>query len=113
MFVLQPHEAYIPGVSLVLSDRLRGRNPDKPFEGAPDLAIEVVSSETAAQLERKIRGYLRAGCKAVWVAYPEQRTVHVHSPDGSSRLLEESDTLELTTLLPGFQEPVSRFFEGT
>ena len=113
MFVLQPHEAYIPGVSLVLSDRLRGRNPEKPFEGAPDLAIEVVSSETAAQLERKIRGYLRAGCKAVWAAYPEQRTVHIYNPDGSSRVLEEGDILEFATLLPDFQEPVSRIFEGT
>ena len=112
MFVLSQGEAYIADVSVVLLERLRDRSRQEVFEGAPDLAIEVVSSETAARLETKVRGYLRSGSKAVWVAYPEQRTVRAHSPDGSSRCLEQEQTLDGGDLLPGFQAPISQIFEG-
>jgi Uma2 family endonuclease len=41
------------------------------LRGAPDLAVEVVSSETAARLRTKIGLYLKNGSKAVWVVFPE------------------------------------------
>ncbi len=110
-FVLSEDSAPIPDVAFVLANRLANRDPHKQFAGAPDLPIEVVSSETAAQLEAKIRSYLRFGAKAVWVAYPEQRIVHVHHPDGTSRRLEGDQILEAPDLLPGFQVKVAAIFQ--
>ncbi len=48
------------------------------FQAAPELAIEVVSSETAARLEEKIRLYLAHGGKSVWAVYPGERMIRIH-----------------------------------
>ena len=111
MFTLSPGEAYIPDLAWLSTERL-SPGPSGRLEGAPDLGIEVVSSETAAQLEKKIEAYLRHGSRAVWVAYPEQRVVRVFRRDGSSQLLQGEQILHDPDLLPGFQASVSQIFEG-
>ncbi len=112
MFVLEDGEAYIPDVSVVLSSRLANRDLRQQFRGAPDLAIEVVSFESASQLESKVRGYLQAGSRMVWVAYPEQRVIHVYRPDGTAQRLQPEQTLEGGELLPDFRVSVSQIFAG-
>jgi len=112
LFVLSSTDAFMPDVAWLSAERLAAADRRQQFQGAPDLAVEVVSSETAAQLEKKIEGYFRHGSRAVWVAYPEQRAVRVHRPDGSARLLEGDQVLEDSELLPGFRVAVSAFFEG-
>src|SRR5712692_2857513 len=103
-FVLDEHDAPIPDVSLVLNDRLVPGSKG-PLTGAPDLAIEVVSSETASHLESKIDLYLAHGSRAVLVAYPEQRVLRVYDASGVSRKLESHQVLEGIELLPGFSVP--------
>ena len=80
------HNSPIPDVSFVRNERL---SPDIQglIQGAPDVAIVVVSSETAAQLERKINSYVKHGGKLVVVAFPDQRAIRVHLPDGTARRL--------------------------
>jgi Uma2 family endonuclease len=111
MYKIRSSEARTPDVSFQLARSLSG-DPDKLFEGSPDLAVEVVSSETAAFLERKITLYLETGSQAVWVAYPKHRTLWTHHADGISRLLKEDQHLEEPELLPGFRVLVANFFEG-
>src|SRR5579859_4779549 len=66
-----------PDVSFIRAERASGLELTKRFECAPDLAIEIISpSETAAEIAHKVRQYRQAGA-AVWVVYPEDRTVHV------------------------------------
>jgi Uma2 family endonuclease len=112
MYKIRSSEGRTPDVSFLLAPRLTPRDLDTLFEGSPDLAVEVVSSETAAFLERKITLYLETGSKAVWVAYPKHRTVWTYHADGISRLLKENQHLEEPELLPGFRVLVSDFFEG-
>lgn len=111
-FVLSEGTIQIPDVALVFSSSLARQDPASHFHGAPDLAVEVVSSESAAQLESKIRAYLRAGSRAVWAAFPEQRIVRVCRPEGASRWLEHDQILESPDLLPGFAAKVAEIFEG-
>ena len=41
------------------------------FNGAPDLAVEVISeSESTPMIHRKARAYLEGGSKLVWAVYP-------------------------------------------
>jgi Uma2 family endonuclease len=80
--------------------------------GAPDLAIEVVSSETAAGLRTKIDLYLRHGSKAVWAVYPEQRVIEIHSANGQIIKLEQDQVLEDHDALPGFSTSLSAIFKG-
>ena len=111
-FALKPSEARMPDVSLLLSSRLPVPVPNALLRGAPDLAVEVVSSETAAELEGKVALYLETGSRAVWVAYPQHHTIWRHAADGTAQHLKEGDFLEEPDLLPGFRVPVGRFFEG-
>jgi len=109
-FRLSPHDSLMPDVSVVLAGRL---NPAHTalIPLCPDLAVEVVSSESAALLQTKIKLCLGHGARSVWVAYPELRLIHVY--DGSGvRELTGDQLLEAPALLPGFSVPVSALFVG-
>jgi Uma2 family endonuclease len=81
-------------------------------EGAPDLAVEIVSpSDAASEMARKVNQYLRAGARAVWVVYPEEKQVHVFDSTGTARILDAAQTLSAPEILPGFSVPLSALFE--
>ena len=110
-FQIDEQNSPIPDISYVSNDT-EGAGGSGLLQGAPDLAIEVVSSETAARLEAKIELYLAHGSKSVWVVFPEQRVVRIFSVDGQSKRFEQSQVLEDPAVLPGFSVPVSAIFEG-
>jgi len=102
------HDTFVPDVSVVRRDRLGGE--DRILRGAPDLAIEVVSSrDTATHLKSKVDAYLRGGSTTVWVVYPDSRSVMVYSGD-TARELKAGQSIE-DPLLPGFSTVVSFFFD--
>ncbi len=78
---------------------------------APDLAVEVLSpNDLAYEIDRKVREFLAAGVKLVWVVNPEVRTVQVHRPEGAGAILHEQDELSGEDVLPGFRCRVGEFF---
>lgn len=84
-----------PDVAFVTMAQLRVFDIERsPIEGAPALAVEVISpSNSAEDMLLKVHQYLRAGCKAVWVVYPILKTIVVHDSEGTREvqsLLEES-----------------------
>jgi len=82
------------------------------FEGAPDLAVEVLSpGNTRREIAAKVRDYLSSGSRAVWVVDSERRTVTVHSPDREPERLAGSDVLDGGAVLPGFRLPLAEIFE--
>ncbi len=84
---------------------------DRLPEGAPDLAVEVVSpTNTAREMDQRVSDYFAAGCRRVWVAYPEEREVYIHGLAGVTRRRGD-DVLEDAELLPGFSVKVSSLFE--
>lgn len=99
----------MPDVSVILRARLTA-GIDHLLDQAPDLAIEIVSSEFAATLERKIAWYLANGSKAVWTVYPAERIVRVYDTQGGSVRLRENDIIRCD-FMPGLEAPVSAFFE--
>ena len=94
--------------------------PDNPLtailgdgfpDGAPDLAVEIVSpSNTAAELRERIGDYLAAGTSLVWTIFPERREVLVHRPDGTARTLTGDDRLGDEAVLPGLTATVADVF---
>ena len=107
-----PDLVRLPDVSFVRNERIPQTGiPDKFWEFAPDLAVEVVSpSETAEEVQEKVYDYLTAGTVQVWVVYPRRQQVVVHTPDGLARTLQDQDTLEAPKLLPGFGCKVAELF---
>jgi Uma2 family endonuclease len=111
-YELQRYVSYIPDISFLTNEREVALDLNRLAQGAPDLAVEVVSSESAEYLEGKIEDYFAHGSRGVWVLYPEQRVIRLHARDGSSRLLREADWVEDPGVLPGFRAPVASFFAG-
>jgi Uma2 family endonuclease len=54
------------------------------FEGAPMIAIEIMSrGSTAEEVDRKTDAYLEEGAAEVWVVYPGTRRMQVFRKDGA------------------------------
>jgi Uma2 family endonuclease len=100
-----------PDVSILSRERIRATDPDNYFEGAPELAVEVVSpSESAEDLDIKTRQYLQNGGQQVWIIYPKTQTVHVFSGSTVAIILERDQILDGGDLLPGLQLSVASLF---
>ena len=97
-------------VAFISFDKMPGPPPKTAIEVAPDLAVEVVSpGNSAGDIRRKVRQLLRAGCPLVWVVYPDEREVDVHSISNST-ILFEGVTLTGGDVLPGFELAVADIF---
>jgi hypothetical protein len=55
--------------------------------------------------------FLATGSRAVWVAYPRERTLWIHRMDVHLQH-REGQYVEEPDLLPGFRVLVDRFFDG-
>jgi Uma2 family endonuclease len=113
-FVLRrnPDTVRAADIAFVRRERLpAGDLPRGFFEGAPDLVVEILSpSDRYTDILRKVSEWLEAGAAMVWVVDPEHHGVMVFRPDGTLRLLGESDSLEGEEVLPGFRYPVGELF---
>lgn len=112
LFALGGETFLAPDVSFLRAERAAQLDPDTHVPGAPDLAVEVLSpNDSMSAMDRKVRQYLDAGCRAVWVVDPEVREVMVYRV-GSNLIerLREQDTLTEPGLLPGFSLRVSDLF---
>lgn len=97
----------IPDISLIARQRV-GTDPELG-DRAPELAIEVVSSETAARLEDKITLYLRYGSHAVWVLYSRQRAIRVYDKSGNARRLTTATRSKISPSCPDSARPSPPF----
>jgi Uma2 family endonuclease len=77
----------------------------------PDLAVEIVSEhDTYYEVETKVREYLRAGVRLVWVLNPPTRSVRIHRLNGTQEVLEAGDTLSGEEVVAGFSLEVAILF---
>jgi Uma2 family endonuclease len=78
---------------------------------APDLAVEVVSpSNTAAEIRQKVRDYLDAGTRVVWVLDPSDETVRVFRPGADPEVRRGRHDLDGDDVLPGLRISVAAVF---
>jgi len=102
-----PDTVRAPDAAFVIASRV----VDTPgyFEGAPDIAFEVVSpNDSYSDVEEKTKTWLQAGARAVVIVDPRTRTVRVHRPDGTT---SASEAITLPDLLPGWHLPLAELFE--
>lgn len=107
-----PDTVYLPDCAFVRADRIRTRDDlAYPYEGAPDLAVEVRSpSDRVAELDHKMRRYLVAGTRLGWAIDPVSRTIAIYRPDVPAEVLRAADTLTGGIVLPGFAVEVVDIF---
>ncbi|MDQ7024922.1 MAG: Uma2 family endonuclease [Anaerolineae bacterium] len=106
-------ERYAPDVAFISYEKQpelakSGYNPNPP-----DLAVEVISSDSKAENERmtiKLSNYLAAGI-VVWVVRPEKKMIEVHQPNTPVRMVHENNTLDGGDVLPSLAIKVSDIFK--
>ena len=83
------------------------------FEGAPDLAVEVLSpDDRASKVQEKVREYFGAGCSMVWIVDPDNRTVTVYPSANEARVLSGRQSVAAEALLPGFSFVAEELFRA-
>jgi len=98
-----------PDVSFLRAAHIQATPPNRYYEGAPAIAIEVVSeSNTPARLEIKTKLYLAHGSEEVWIVYPTTRNVRIHYSNGSSKTVSEGELR--SDLFPGWSTPIDSLF---
>ena len=99
-------------VAFISNERYERLDSKRGFlKVAPELVVEVLSPEDRrGEVARKIREYLGAGVRLVWVADPEKKTVVAHGPSDVQEF-READRLPGGDILPGFDVAVAELFE--
>ncbi|MEG3893216.1 Uma2 family endonuclease [Microcoleus sp. AT8-B1] len=104
-----------PDVSFMAKERLQGLDelPDGFLEGAPDLAVEILSpSNTVAEIHDKLVEYFENGARLVWVIHPQEQYVLVYrSSQEPDRLLKSVNSLDGEEIVPGFTLPIAELFQ--
>jgi Uma2 family endonuclease len=109
-----PLDVRCPDVSFIRAERARyyvETDADTFFEGAPDLAVEILSpSDSSSRTKEKARLYFSYGCRLCWIVDPQRKMVLVMTPDGSERTLTVNDELDGGEALPEFKLAVCDIF---
>jgi Uma2 family endonuclease len=102
----------IPDVSFVRKGRLpKDFDRSRPFPGAPDLAVEVVSpDEGADELLAKIRDYFAYGTDQVWVLYSEQQELHQYIRGEKGIHIFTAEDIFGSVLFPGLNIKIADLF---
>jgi Uma2 family endonuclease len=113
-FVLSrdPDTVRAPDIAFISRERYVkvGRTP-KYWEGAPDLAVEVLSpSDTVKRVEGKVVNWLEGGARMVWIVSPKLHTVTVYLSLTEISVLTEKNILDGGEVIRGFEIPVAEIF---
>jgi Uma2 family endonuclease len=103
-----------PDLAFIAKERLQGlkRLPKGFFEGAPDLAVEIISpNNTFAEIHNKLVEYFENGTRLVWVILPDEECVLVYHQPKPSKLLQVEDSLDGEAVITGFQLPLIELFQ--
>jgi Uma2 family endonuclease len=102
-----PDTVRAPDVAFVSAARLPATEPAGFLDGAPDLAVEVLSHpDRPGEVLQKVADWLTAGARLVWVVDTERGTARVYRADGTETLLGADGILGGEEVLPGFLCPL-------
>ncbi|MEO1443487.1 MAG: Uma2 family endonuclease, partial [Chloroflexota bacterium] len=85
----------------------------RPFIGAPDIAVEVVSpGNTAKDIADRVDDFLSAGTREVWVVYPTRRELYLYQKDKQDvvRIFRADDNLQ-SGVLPALKLKIGDIFD--
>ena len=107
-----PDTVRAPDIAFIRRERIPIEEPAEAFRpGAPDLAVEVVSpGDTVHEVDDKVKTWLDAGAKMVWVVNPKWRSVTVYRSAERVKILTENEDLSGEDVVEGFRRKVHDLF---
>ncbi len=108
-----PDTVVFPDVGFSFNSRLvNGKRHLKFAPHSPDLAVEVMSpSDRMVDAEAKVRLYITAGTRLVWLVDPKRRIVKIYQDNHAPRILGDRELLTGDDVLPGFAISVEDVFK--
>jgi len=107
-----PDTVRAPDVAFVVKGRVPTGPQNSFFEGAPDLAIEVVSpSDRISRVMEKVEMWLRCGASTVWLVDPIRKSASISTLVDGHVESRDVDSLVDSTLLPGFELPLGELWD--
>ncbi|WP_408648785.1 Uma2 family endonuclease [Tumidithrix elongata] len=103
-----------PDLAFIAKERLQGlkRLPKGFFDGAPDLAVEIISpNNTFEEIHNKLVEYFENGTRLAWVILPDEECVLVYHKPKPSKLLQLEHSLDGEDVIPNFNLPLSELFQ--
>jgi Uma2 family endonuclease len=108
----EPATIRCPAVSFFQSGDRFSETDKLVSDTRPVLVIEVASTNDRRDgMSERVKGYLAAGIKGVWVVDPVTKHIHLFHPPAPGLMIKETQTLMGTPILAGFQLPVSDLFQ--
>ena len=109
----RPDTVRAPDLAVFSAEQRSQLDPDRPYEGAPALVVEILSpSNRPGDVHAKIADYLAAGVSIVWVVDAWSETVRMYRTLLAPEVLRGDDRLEAGNALPGLDLRVRALFEG-
>jgi Uma2 family endonuclease len=107
-----PDTVRAPDAAFVTRSRIpAGGGPDGYWDGAPDVAVEVLSPDArVADVQIKVDDYLDAGAQEVWVVNPQSMTVTIYRSQRDVTVLAEDDAFLGAGVVEGFAFKLSELF---
>jgi Uma2 family endonuclease len=106
-----PDTVRAPDAAFVRRERVPPTSKPGFFDGAPDLAVEVVSpDDRASEVLAKVQDWLTAGCALVWVADPRSQTLTAYQPGGQAQVYGLADRVPGAPVLPEFTLALAEIF---
>ena len=103
-----PDTVRAPDVAFISTERFPLADTTGYPACAPDLVVEVLSpDDRPGKVLAKVRDWLSAGTRLVWVVDPERRVARVYRRDGSETLVAVDGVLDGEDGLPGFSCPLA------
>jgi Uma2 family endonuclease len=113
-FWMQNRNCRAPDVSFINKARLGQwkRAPAAFFQGAPDLAAEVLaSSNTPQEISQRLEDFFASGTRLAWIIHPDEKFVEIcHSPV-KRKIIGSGGLLYGEGVLPGFQFQIAELFQ--
>lgn len=107
-----PDTVRAPDFAFVRRDRSSRAGPTEGFiDGAPDLAVEVLSpSDSHGAVDERVEAWLAAGTAVVVIVDPAAQRVVARRRGAPSQRLERHESLTISELLPGWSMALTALF---
>jgi Uma2 family endonuclease len=108
LIATNPDTVRAPDVAFVARERVLERDPTGFPRLAPDLVVEVLSpDDRTKEVLGKVREWLSAGTRLVWVIDPELDMARAYRSDGTVTDVAATGRLSGEKVLPGFAVSLS------
>ena len=110
-----PDTVRAPDIAFIARENLPAELPKSAFwPGAPDLAVEVLSpNDKTGEVDDKIRAWLAAGTKLLWVVDPQLQSVTIYRSATDVVVKTAADVLEGGDVVAGFRTPIADIFPAS